>query len=171
MNISSCAEAMRGLLDRNSFLRLLARFTTKDAYAVFIIEVDNMQYICSRRGETYGQELVCKVAQRLHDTLPDNGLAALIRPNAVAVLAFDQMGDEDVETLSARMHDRLREAVEVGNTEIHVTISIGIAYTGLHARPLEALQQAEVAVQRVKANGGDATFVSHELDFALEMAV
>ena len=81
------------------------------------------------------------------------------------------MGDEDVETLSARMHDRVREAVEVGNTEIHVTISIGIAYTGIHARPLEALQQAEQAVQRVKANGGDATFVSHELDFALEMAV
>jgi diguanylate cyclase (GGDEF)-like protein len=171
MNISSCAEAMRGLLDRNSFLRLLARFTTTDAYAVFVIEIDNMPYICARRGESYGQELVCNVAQRLHDTLPDNGIAALIRSNAVAVLAFDEMGDDDVEVLSARMHDRLREAVEVGSTEIHVTVSIGIAYTGLHARPLEALQQAESAVQRVKVNGGDATYVSHELDFALEMAV
>lgn len=171
MNISSCAEALRGLLDRTSFLRLLARFTTTEAYAVFVIEIDDLPYICARRGETYGQELVCKVAQRLNDTLPDNGLAALIRSNAVAVLAFDEMGDEDVEALSARMHDRLREAVEVGNTEIHVTISVGVAYTGLHARPLEALQQAELAVERVKANGGDATFVSHELDFALEMAV
>jgi diguanylate cyclase (GGDEF)-like protein len=162
---------MRGLLDRNSFLRLLARFTTTDAYAVFIIEVDNMPYICARRGESYGHELICKVAQRLHGTLPDNGLASLIRQNAVAVLAFDEMTDEDVEVLSARMHQQLREAIEVGNTDIHVTVSIGIAYTGLNARPLEALQQAEVAVQRVKANGGDATYVSHELDFALEMAV
>ena len=171
MNLSTCADAMRGLLDRNSFLRLLARFTTTDPYAVFIIEVDNMPYICARRGEAYGTELICKVAQRLNDTLPDNGLAALIRPNAVAVMAFDEMHDEDVEALSARMHDRLREAVEVSNTEIHVTISIGVAFTSRSARPLEALQQAEVAVQRVKVNGGDATFISHELDFALEMAV
>ncbi|HEX7939425.1 MAG TPA: diguanylate cyclase [Gemmatimonadaceae bacterium] len=171
MNLSTCADAMRGLLDRNSFLRLLARFTTSDAYAVFVIEVDNMQYINAQRGASYSTELICRVAQRLNDTLPDNGLAALVRPNAVALLAFDEMLDEDAEALSARMHDRFRQAVDVGGTEIHVTISIGIAFTGRRIRPLEALQQAEAAVEHVKLNGGDATWISHALDFTLEMAV
>jgi diguanylate cyclase (GGDEF)-like protein len=162
-------DSLRGLLDRESFLRVVSRLNGLhdrfERYAVIVIDLDGVERVIDRFGSDSADYLVRLVTTRTQELLPSQGLLGRLNTDTIALIAFDE--DEDsVEELCARLQHALRGSIELDDTQVFVSASIGVAFSDIGIRPLKALQHAERAVERVKANGGDATFFyRHHLPF------
>ena len=157
------SDCLRGLMDTGSFLRILSVFGSgaqpTDRCAAIVIDIDQAEALNARLGDSTGDALIRLVIGRCDAAFPLQALAARLRSNAIALFLFSQISDEEVDTVCTAVHDALRTPLTGRGEQISLGASIGAAFTGIRISSIAALQYAELAVQRVKSNGGDATFV------------
>lgn len=162
MTTYSHNDSLRGLLDSGTFLRMLSVFgngaAPTDRCAAIVIDVDAAETLNERLGDRSGDSLIRHVLHRCDGALPLQALAARIRPSAIALFLFSRITDEEVDTVCSAIHDALRASFDRDRDPIVLSASIGTAFTSAKVSAIQALQYAELAVQRVKSNGGDATF-------------
>lgn len=155
-------DSLRGLLDSATFFRMLSVFgkgaEPTDRCATIIIDVDHADVLNQRLGDASGDKLLRQVLERCDAALPLQALAARLRSNAIALLLFSHISDEEVDTVCSAIHDALRATFDRNRDPLTLSASIGAAFTSPKVSAIAALQFAETAVQRVKSNGGDATF-------------
>ena len=160
------SDCLRGLMDSSAFLRMLTVFGSgakpTDRCAAIIIDIDRAEDVNARLGDSSGDALIRLVLGRCEAALPLQALAARLRTNAIALLLFSDVTDEEVDVVCTAVHDALRSPMTVVGETMSLGASIGAAFTGPRISSIAALQYAELAVQRVKSNGGDATFVHHD---------
>ncbi len=168
--------SLRGFLSRDAFLRVLYHFGfghrrgDPERFAVFVIDVDGPERLNALLSDGSSDQLVDLIAGRLGDILPPQSLVSRTRPAAVCVVGFETSSDDDASDFCTRLHETIRRPMTVCGREVHLSVSVGVAFAGRHAPPLEALQCAERAVERVKVNGGDATFF-HKIDHTSHMEI
>lgn len=156
-------DSLRGLLDRDTFLRIVSRLRGGIVekcrhFATIVIDIDCVDRVSERIGADCSDFLTRLVTDRLRELLPSQAIAGRLRPEALAVMSLQDIDRAVAEALCARLHHALRGKIDLGGHEVFLSASIGVAFTGPRTEPLKALQHAERAVERVKANGGDATF-------------
>lgn len=162
--MTHATESLRAMMSRDAFLRVLYHFgfgywtVDPDRFAVFIIDVDNVDKMNSVLGDGTGDQFLDVVAGRIRAILPGESLVSRTRPTALSVVAFNESSESSAEELCTRLHEAIRGPMTLRGSEVHLSASIGVAFADREARPLVAMQCAERAVERVKANGGDATF-------------
>jgi len=160
------SDCLRGLMDNASFLRILSVFgagaAPTDRCAAIVIDIDRAESINAQLGDPTGDELMRMVLKRCDAALPLQALAGRLRPNAIGLLMFSQISDEEVDTVCTAVHDALRATTAGHGEEISLGASIGAAFTNMRCPAIRALQHAEHAAQRVRANGGDATFMARQ---------
>jgi GGDEF domain-containing protein len=171
------SEALTGLLGRDAFLRLLLhvrspRTDCGDGFAVLVVDLDGVERLAARLGPDRYETLLAQLSWRLRSALPPDNLATLLRPHAFGLIAFSEASEAAADALAARLHQAIRAPFQVDRLDVFVSASIGVAFSSMRTLPLLAMQHAERAVERVKANGGDATFFYQEhLPLAMELAV
>ena len=140
------------LLTHNSMVRQVVG----ERFAIFVLEVNLNDP--PTLSEFVGKHCDEVIARRLLSAAPSDALVTRLRPGAYAILAFGVATEARALALSATLHHRIRARIEVGTEVLWLNASVGIAITGTALRPQQAMRAAENAAQRVRLNGGDATF-------------
>ncbi|HYU60707.1 MAG TPA: EAL domain-containing protein [Solirubrobacterales bacterium] len=137
------------LLDR--LRQALARATRSGANAaVLFCDLDTFKTVNDSLGHAAGDELLVGVARRLIAWVRPGDTAARFGGDEFVVL-LEGIGDEDIEAAAQRILDAFNEPFAVGDREVSVTASIGIAMGSSESD--ELLRNADLALYRAKSKG------------------
>jgi len=129
--------------------------------AVLFMDLDDFKAVNDSLGHPVGDRLLVDVAERLLANLRPGDTAARFGGDEFAVLLEDALELRDATTVAARMIESLRAPFTLGDTEVFVRASMGIAAGASGDAPDELLRRADVAMYAAKADG-KGRFTVHE---------
>jgi diguanylate cyclase (GGDEF)-like protein len=125
--------------------------------AVLFADLDRFKQVNDAYGHQVGDALLVAVANRLSDLVRPGDTLARVSGDEFVFLCEDLMHASDIEVLAARIDDAFATPFALGETEITVTASVGMAFAG----PGETVSQqlivdADIAMYQAKRKGGAA---------------
>ena len=140
-------------------------------FAALIADVDRLSSINHRFGSDIGNEVLRDVAAGLRAMARPTDFVARLGDNAF-LLVRDHGGDpREVEALARLMLRRLSGARSLGTATVHVSVSIGIAFShDAESSADRLIADAETATRRAKALGGARYAVLDGADAAAQSA-
>jgi diguanylate cyclase (GGDEF)-like protein len=145
----------RGLvLDRAE--QILARARRQDIpVTALLVDIDGFRQINDRFGRQAGDEVLCRVGERLKTILRDNDTVGRLGGDEFVMLV-DSLGlNAAPELLAERILDVLRQPIELPGPDqlsVSVTASIGIV-TGRPSCAEDLMGDADLALHKAKAAG------------------
>ena len=158
-------------LDRLQHVITMSKRQTRYKFAVLFIDVDDFKVFNESLGNTFGDELLIQIAQRLsasirsldtisrnlgsnsHSGNSDSTLARLAGDEFTILL--DEIKDSaDSVRVAERLQQRLADPFNIAGHEIFISVSIGIAVSVTADTGAEdMLRDAEIAMHRAKRAG------------------
>lgn len=125
--------------------------------AVLTIDLDNFKRINDSLGASIGDSVIKIIAERMLKTIRDvDALFKITGDKFIVVLQPDEAVSASAIQLAFRTLNNVAKKLNIGNSELHCTASVGIALAPQDGvEPAELLQNAEVAVNYAKKNGGN----------------
>jgi len=122
--------------------------------AVVFIDLDSFKPINDSLGHEMGDSLLQAAAERLKQSIrPGDTLARLSGDEFVALLP-DLAHYSDAALVTERMLGAMSKPFEIGNNELHISASAGIATTDIFDQePLLLVRQADMAMYEAKKLG------------------
>jgi diguanylate cyclase (GGDEF)-like protein/PAS domain S-box-containing protein len=122
--------------------------------AVLFLDLDDFKMVNDSLGHTVGDDLLIAVAARLRTTLKSGDTLARFGGDEFAVLLEDGDVSPAAEAVAQRVQDALRDPFRVGEEDVPVHVSIGIAVgrAGVDT-PSGLLRDADLAMYVAKRNG------------------
>jgi len=139
--------------------------------AVLFIDLDDFKAVNDTLGHGAGDRVLTIVSERLRKTVRAGDTAARMGGDEFAVLLEDTDDPAVATDVAGRILDAIREPLQVGDTEIVVHASLGIALSSGSAQTAdELLRDADLAMYLAKSEGKDrmVTFEPGHGDVALE---
>ena len=119
-------------------------------FAVFFLDLDGFKVVNDSLGHLMGDELLQVVGERLRSDLRSVDTAARFGGDEFAVLLTDPV-PEDLLVVARRIQQRISAPVRLGDQEVAVTASIGIATSAtLYSDAEDVLRDADIAMYRAK---------------------
>jgi diguanylate cyclase (GGDEF)-like protein len=151
-------DAMTGLLNRSSFTERVAQaleVARADARlaSVLFIDLDHFKIINDSLGHAAGDDLLSTVAQRLRHALRPGDLLARFGGDEFVVLCTSVAGSRAASDIANRLIEAIAEPILVGNDEVFVTASIGIAVANADDTAETLLRHADAAMYQAKHDG------------------
>jgi diguanylate cyclase (GGDEF)-like protein len=152
-------DSLTGLPNRALFLdRLRQCIERKDRErrldAVLFMDLDSFKVINDSLGHNAGDELLIETARRLNDCLRTKDTAARLGGDEFTVLLEEIDDPGDAVRVAQRIAGALRAPFTLGEHEVFVTTSIGIALSAAPgASPDNMLRDADVAMYEAKSEG------------------
>jgi diguanylate cyclase (GGDEF)-like protein len=126
------------------------------------LDLDNFKAINDRFGHAAGDCLLIEVAKRLQSLVRDADTVARLGGDEFVVLLDDLEDPEGAaEALAQRIHLAMRAPVEVGERQLHASLSVGIAAIGPDSDPELSLAHADSAMYQAK-RGGPAGYQAYD---------
>jgi diguanylate cyclase (GGDEF)-like protein/PAS domain S-box-containing protein len=123
--------------------------------ALLFIDLDRFKAVNDTLGHAAGDELLRLVASRLLDVLRDSDTVARFGGDEFVILAEDLDGDAEAIAVAERVLHALEEPFEVGDAEISIRASVGVAVAHDPAADADdLLREADMAMYRAKGAGG-----------------
>jgi len=155
--IQATTDELTGLSNRRELMaRLEASVgrptaeTGRPAVALLLLDLDHFKEINDSFGHPTGDELLQQIGPRIRGVVRDTDTVARLGGDEFAVV----VEDADVATASAvakRLAAAIERPIEIGNANLHVGASIGVALAPRHAASAaELLRCADVAMYRAK---------------------
>jgi diguanylate cyclase (GGDEF)-like protein len=145
------------LTDRLS--RALARLPARVSQAidsrvlVLMVDVDNFKLVNDSLGHGVGDQILCAVAGRLKAAVGPSHTVARFGGGSFAVVC-EQLSSHDGATLPGRLLAAARGPVRLGEHDVPVSVSIGVAVTSDgQCQPETLLSDADAALHRAKEQG------------------
>ena len=150
-------DALTGLPNRSLFReegqRRVDAARQPDRVYLLCLDIDNFRRTNEALGENVGDGALCAVAQRLRAFVGPDDLVARLGSDEFAVLLTD-CGAEAAPEAASRMVAALAQPITVGDQQLSLTVSVGVACLGSRARSFDALmQQAAAAMNGARQNG------------------
>jgi diguanylate cyclase (GGDEF)-like protein len=115
---------------------------------VLFIDLDGFKLINDSLGHDVGDQLLVAVAERLRRAVRDRDVCARLGGDEFAVLLT---GSSDPPAVTERIIDAVRRQFQIGEHEVFVSVSVGIASGRGEAETL--LREADVAMYHAKRSG------------------
>ncbi len=124
------------------------------ALALFYIDLDRFKEINDSFGHEAGDRVIVAVARRMQETLRATDTVARFGGDEFAILQPNVKSLYDSEQLARRVLAALREPFDIGDNQVRVGASIGMALGPADARDGEVLMHcADLALYRAKTAG------------------
>jgi diguanylate cyclase (GGDEF)-like protein len=130
-------------------------FSSKDLKAALLfIDIDNFKYVNDTMGHVFGDSLIIKLGERLTELLRYNCYLYRLSGDEFVVIWKDMAQTDRVEEYATFILSDFLTNFELLNSDLHVSISIGIAMYPNHATDLEELlKYADIAMYQAKDTG------------------
>jgi diguanylate cyclase (GGDEF)-like protein len=154
-------DALTGLPNRALFLDRLElavkrarRSPEQFCCAVLFLDLDRFKVVNDSLGHLVGDRLLMAVTKRLEAALRPGDTVARHGGDEFTLLLDDIDDVHGASVVAERLQESLSAPFEVGQRELHVSASIGIALVTPDRAPEEVVRDADVAMYRAKAQGG-----------------
>ena len=164
-------DALTGLANRvqlrDHIEKALQYVNRGGAASVLCLDLDNFKIINDTLGHSVGDALLCAASRRLRDLVRDRDLVSRTGGDEFSiVLSGDELPMETSAALAARIVEEMSVPFELGDHNVVIGASIGIAIApddGDNADQL--LKNADMALYRAKEDGrGRFHFFEPEMD-------
>ncbi|AYM84712.1 GGDEF family protein [Agrobacterium tumefaciens str. Kerr 14] len=144
---------------------LAAAAKTHRRVGIGFLDLDNFKQINDTLGHSIGDTLLLKTAERIAKSLRKNDLVLRVGGDEFVIILEE--GRNDVEARLQRIRAAVSQPLRIGNYDIKVTCSIGMAFFPEHGETTaEIVAAADLAMYEAKHNGRDsiATFTPNMAD-------
>jgi len=125
-------------------------------YVVVVIELDDVNEIYNRFGRLSGNEVFIAASDRLKSGVRINDIIGRLALNRFAVLLFDAGSISDLQTIATRIQKRLAEPLNIDDSVVIVTSSLGISNSiPDEGEPEQMLFEADAAAKASKKLGAN----------------
>lgn len=122
--------------------------------AVLFVDLDEFKIVNDSLGHDAGNRLLSTVAGRLRSCVRDGDTVARLFGDEFAVLLEDPASREEVQRVTERISQKLREPVRLDGRELFVNSSIGVALSDFAWEDAEdVLHNADLAMYAAKRKG------------------
>lgn len=151
-------DALTGLANRRYFDERLsatiARCRRQEApLTVLYLDIDRFKTINDAHGHQAGDQVLREFALRLKSCVREGDLAARIGGDEFALLVEGVEGPADAERVAAKVIAMMAEPIDLGDTNVVVTTSVGIAFSRRSLSADRLLVTADDALYQAKAAG------------------
>lgn len=148
-------DALTGLPNRRYVNEYLSDSRTCwDRAALIYIDLDRFKQINDTLGHAAGDRLLCVVAQRLRDAVPEGTFVARMGGDEFVVIVRDEAEAGSAMQLARRIVDRIPEPIEFEDNILRFGASAGVAtQTGHQSSPEAMIIEADLALYRAKEIG------------------
>ncbi len=130
-----------------------------DGVAVILIDLDRFKEVNDTLGHQSGDAVLVGLAQRLRDSIRQNDTVARLGGDEFGLLAPGVETEAAALALAAVVHEALAAPVPVGELELEVAASAGIALFPQHGDDSETLiRRADVALYRSKESHASTVY-------------
>ncbi|WP_192860021.1 GGDEF domain-containing protein [Mycobacterium sp. MS1601] len=164
-DMESGRDTLTRTMNRRFLPSILAReinFAVKNStgLAVMIFDIDHFKQINDSHGHQAGDSVLRQVADTVAETLRSTDFLFRYGGEEFLVLFVEIAPDQGIDAA-----EQVRQAIEgqrfsVGNTEVPVTISVGVALYDGHPDPDHFLKRADDALRRAKHGGRNRVVLS-----------
>lgn len=122
--------------------------------AVLFLDLDNFKLVNDSLGHRVGDGLLISVADRLQQCMSNREMVARFGGDEFTILVEDDGSVREITDLADRIADRFKAPFDLGEYEIRITSSTGIAFdwTG-RSESDELLRNADIAMYEAKRTG------------------
>ncbi|WP_244552289.1 putative bifunctional diguanylate cyclase/phosphodiesterase [Allosphingosinicella indica] len=162
-------DSLTGLPNRVFFReqldRRLRRAATGDGFAILCLDLDGFKDINDTMGHPFGDRVLCSVGALLAETAPEAFVARLGGDEFALILPEGSDG-EAARALGQKLVERMLRPVDVGDQQVLVGTSVGIALAPQDGDCAdELIKNADLALYRAKHDGrGAYRFFEPDLD-------
>ncbi len=167
-------DALTGLPNREKFRERmdeeLKRALRGGSFALLCLDLDGFKSVNDTLGHAAGDELLKHVAERLRNCVRETDTIARLGGDEFAVIQISTGQPVDATTLARRICKAVRAPITLGDNEVVVETSIGIAIApkdGIGQEQL--LKNADMALYRAKRDGrGTYCFFEQEMEVSVQ---
>ncbi|MDQ1708908.1 MAG: hypothetical protein QOG49_293, partial [Frankiaceae bacterium] len=123
--------------------------------AVLFLDLDDFKEINDSLGHVVGDEVLVEVAARLRGCLRGLDLAARIGGDEFVVVCEGLDDPARASDVADRIDRALSAPLLAGETEVHLSVSVGISTAPAAASAADLLHGADTAMYQAKSNGKD----------------
>jgi diguanylate cyclase (GGDEF)-like protein/PAS domain S-box-containing protein len=152
-------DALTGLANRTrmqEFLdgKLKAAPTLDEPLVMLSIDLDRFKPVNDLLGHAAGDQVLNEVSKRLGQCLRNDDLVARVGGDEFVLVLADMASEDEVEDLCKRLIDGIEQPFQVGEHEVFISASIGIAMAPADATLAdELLRYADIALYEAKEAG------------------
>jgi diguanylate cyclase (GGDEF)-like protein len=155
-------DNLTGLPNRELFLdRLRSAVTRTEAEgasrpSVFMLDIDRFKQVNDGFGFAIGDSILLTISRRLTRLLKPQDTLTRLNGDQFAFLLISEAQPDRVAAFAESVRRTLRAPITLGEKEIFLTASIGIAmHDQKHVEPEEMIKDAEIGMYHAKRLGGD----------------
>ncbi|WP_320008997.1 EAL domain-containing protein [Maridesulfovibrio sp.] len=150
-------DDLTGLGNRARLLEILSEKLSKESdarqqLALLFIDLDNFKLVNDSLGHSFGDLLLQNYARRLTTLMPVNTEAIRLGGDEFAIVVQNINGE--VITLADKIQKAMEQPFKIGEIEIFVSNSIGIAFNhNSNDSALRMIREADTAMYEAKSHG------------------
>jgi len=164
-------DTLTGLPNRSALIAQLEQqlaFSQRnhEKLAILFIDLDDFKKVNDTLGHTVGDELLQAVASRLRKTIRGSDVISRFGGDEFVIMLSHLHSLEDIESTCLQLLQSMKQNYPIGQRNISMSLSIGIAIYPDDGESVELLlQNADTAMYAAKNKGGDHfSFYSGQLN-------
>jgi diguanylate cyclase (GGDEF)-like protein/PAS domain S-box-containing protein len=143
------------LLDRLEVALNRSRLEHIAAPTVVVFDIDNFSEVNTAYGYSVGDSVLLAVARRVVRLLPAQDMLARLQGDSFAVIVLSETEANAIEQMTRELIHSVKAAISVGERDVFLTASVGIAPPTSEGGAEDQVRRAEAAVYQAKRYGGD----------------
>jgi diguanylate cyclase (GGDEF)-like protein len=170
-------DELSGLHNRRSFDMQLGEHLDRirrgeGLIAVHLLDLDRFKPVNDLHGHKVGDELIRCVARRLRGLVRGGDCVARLGGDEFAIIQGEIENPRDAALLGQRILEALREPFVLGDVEVGIGVSMGIALSPVDATDAESLvRMADTALYQAKSEGRNRfCFFERNMDRSMQMS-
>ncbi len=128
-----------------------------EGFAVCVLDLDRFKHVNDSLGHRAGDEILKQVARRLQNVGRGADTVARIGGDEFVMILGQARSPDDAARVGSKIVEEMREPIRVGVLDVHIAVSIGIAFYPADGATVETLYaHADAAMYCAKQRGGSA---------------